>query len=79
MTEYCPLIGEQYPVRRGQQLNTQFTRPFPPCGSGLARETKHKECAWNCLAALPRGIQICVGTVHAFIHHCAGGLLTTNV
>jgi len=28
MTEYCPLIGAQYPVRRGQ---------FPPCGSG--RET----------------------------------------
>jgi len=27
MTEYCPLIGVQYPVRRGQQLNTQFTRP----------------------------------------------------
>jgi len=23
----------------GQQLNAQFTRPFPPCGSGLARET----------------------------------------
>jgi len=40
MTEYCPLIGAQYPVRRGQQLNTQFTRPFPPCGSGPARETK---------------------------------------
>jgi len=39
MTEYCPLIGAQYPVRQGQQLNTQFTRPFPPCGSGLARET----------------------------------------
>jgi len=37
MTEYCPLIGAQYPV---QQLNTQFTRPFPQCGSGLARETK---------------------------------------
>ena len=39
MTEYCPLIGVQYPVRRGQQLNTQFIRPFPPCGSGLACET----------------------------------------
>ena len=38
-TEYCPLIGAQYPVRWGQQLNTQFTRPFPPCRSGLARET----------------------------------------
>jgi len=33
-TEYCPLIGVQYPVHRGQQLNTHFTRPFPPCGSG---------------------------------------------
>jgi len=38
MTENCPLIGVQYPVRQGQQLNTQFTRPFPPCRSGrLAR------------------------------------------
>jgi len=27
MNEYCPLIGAQYPVRQGQQLNTQFTRP----------------------------------------------------
>jgi len=39
ITEYYPLIGAQYPVRWGQQSNTQFTRPFPSCGSGLARET----------------------------------------
>jgi len=54
MTEYCPLIGAQYPVRRGQHLNTQFNRPFPPCGSGLAGETtlfpvgllRAWECSW---------------------------------
>ena len=39
MTEYHPLIGVQYPVHRGQQLNSQFTKPFPPHGSGLACET----------------------------------------
>ena len=47
MTEYGPLIGAQYPVRREQQLNTQFIRPFPPCGSGLAAwSTCERNWAW---------------------------------
>ena len=31
MTEYCPLIGPQYPVR---QDSSQILRPFSPCGGG---------------------------------------------
>jgi len=36
---FIPVAAITGYIPAGQQLNTQFTRPFPPCGSGLACET----------------------------------------
>ena len=51
MTEYRALIGAQYPVCRGQHLNTQLTRPFPLCGSGhlpsVCKYNTLRNCKWS--------------------------------
>ena len=73
MAEYCALIGVQYPVCRGQHLNTKLITPFLLCGSGLARKTTSNSLTlsadWN----------VAVSSAYCFTWHCSsdsGRLLT---